>query len=92
MARVFTICFEFCEEKHIAMVTMQVDYLNETVYQIRLFNQNLYSIIPEGKISFTSTDNALPAQVQNHLAEALFLSVKSALNTYLHQPITTARS
>lgn len=90
MARVFTISYEFMSQRHIAMVTMSEALINVVQYNIKLFNQDLYSIIPDGKISFTSTDNALPAQVHGHVAEALFFSVKTALLNYLSHHMTTA--
>jgi hypothetical protein len=85
MARVFTISFDFLKERHIAMVTVVEDQTNNTVYNIKLFNENLYSIIPDGKICFSAAEKALPAEVQNQSAEELFLSVKTALNNFLLQ-------
>jgi hypothetical protein len=90
MSRVFTMSFDCRNERHTAMVTMWEEQSGLFNYQIKLFNQELYHLIPEGKISFKSSDTTLPPQIQNRDAEALYLSLQQALTNYLSPKTTTA--
>ena len=74
------------------MVTVVQEQTGNIIYNIKLFNENFYAIVPDGKMSFSAADEALPAEVQNSMAEELFLSIKTALNKFLSQQTgTTAK-
>lgn len=91
MARVFTISFDFWGERQIAMVTMSEQKISGIpICHIKLFNQDLYAIIPEGKLSFILGDHRIPTQIQNQVAEELYLSLRQSLTNYLPHNTPTA--
>jgi hypothetical protein len=90
MARVFTISFDYRNERHTAMVTLSEAQSGLSTCHIKLFNPALYHLLPEGKISFTSSDTTLPPQVQDIDAEELYFNLRQALTNYLSPTTTTA--
>jgi hypothetical protein len=86
MGRIFTTLFEFRNEKHVAMVSVSEEQAGHTEFSVRLLNQELYQLIPEGTIHFSSLQDSLPDSVQNRLAAELFLSIKAAVWQYLFHP------
>ena len=89
MGRIFTTLFEFKNEKHVAMVSVSEEEAGRPELNVRLLNQELYQLIPEGTIHFTSLHDSLPASVQSQLAAELFLSIKTAVWNYLFNPAAT---
>ena len=82
--------FEFENEQHIAMVTVCEEQAGSSKYQVQLFNQEFYHLIPDGKFNYSSVDNSLPAPIKNQAAEALLFAVQAAINMHLHLRPTTA--
>jgi hypothetical protein len=91
MGRVFTTMFDFKGEQHVAMVTVCEESNGQQDFQVQLFNQELFNLIPEGKLTYTSNDNLLPASLKTEAAVELFLSVKSVIHQHLCASPTVER-
>jgi hypothetical protein len=89
MGRVFTISFDFLNERHMALVSLCGASTQEATCHIQLLNKELYYLLPEGKISFAFNDNGLPPQIENRFAEELYISLRQALSNYLSSKTTT---
>jgi hypothetical protein len=92
MGRVFTMTFDFKDERHVAMVTVYNEHTDNESFTVRLFNETLHQIIPGGKIYFTSTNNSLPNVEQHPWAAELNGCIQQALSVHLMKKETVEES
>jgi hypothetical protein len=85
MGRVFTIMFDFRDERHVAVVTVCNQQPEDPVYYVRLFNPDLQKIVPGARIRFSPTDHSVPNSLQDPKAKELFLGIKDAIFGYLKE-------
>jgi hypothetical protein len=85
MGQVFTVMFDFRDDRHVASVTVCNVQLDKPVYYVRLFNPELHKIIPGGRFRYSSGDDSMPDSFQHPWAKELFLSIKEAISVYLEK-------
>jgi hypothetical protein len=86
MARIFTTRFNFNERSYDAIVT--ISSLNDTLtFSIRLMDQELFELIPEGYIRYSGKDGfkQLAGLNDNKLAQALMRSIVKAIEQYTEE-------
>jgi len=83
MGRVFTVMFEFCGERHAAVVSVYNAIAERLVFNVRLLGDELHSLVPEGKIIFSSTDSSAPASIEGTAATELFFAIRKEILRHL---------
>lgn len=86
MARIFTTRFHFNGRPYDAIVT--ISSINDTLtFSIRLMDQELFELIPDGFIKYSGKDGfkQLSTLNDNKLAQALMRSIVKAIEHYTEE-------
>jgi len=89
MARVFTVTFQYQDEGYAALVSVSDAQADQPIFNVRLMDEDLYSIIPEGKLTFISHNLVNPASIQDATTTDLFMCVRKAIFIHLSSEKTT---
>jgi hypothetical protein len=87
MSRLFTIAFDFWGKQQTALVSMFSSQTDSVQFTVRFQSDDLCHVLPEGQLTFSSTDSGLVKPINSRAAEELFVTVKIAISKYL---LTTA--
>jgi hypothetical protein len=82
MARVFTTRFTFNHQTYDAIVTVISNdgHLN---FAIKLMNDELFELLPDGHFNYTGKDGFKHVQVDNHLTQSLIQSIAVSIEKHL---------
>ena len=85
MARVFTINFDFEERAANALVCMYEKGYN-ILFKIHVFNEELYKILPDGKLEFSFTDGLRkPRELNNDKGRQLVRCITDKISQHLNR-------
>jgi len=83
MVQAFTISFDFEGKTHLALVSLKKGVGEELLYAVRVYDDSLTRIVPEGCIRYSSIKPLCPQSLQHPRALKLFSCIDEALNGHL---------
>ena len=83
MTRAFTISFDFSGRTYLALASVRKQNDEEISYSIRVFDDTLHRILPEGSISYSSSRPLCPHSLRHPQALKLFTSISDAVQCHM---------
>jgi len=83
MVRAFTISFDFEGRTFLALVSLKSCGENETQFTVRIYDDLLARIVPEGNLTYTSQKPLCPTSLKHPQALRLFTCINDAVNCHL---------
>ena len=82
MARVFTTCFTFNHQSYDAIVTV-LSREGQLNFTVRLMDDELFELLPDGHLNYTSKEGFKDVQSSNHLVQSLIECIAVSVETHL---------
>ena len=82
MARVFTTRFTFNHQNYDALVTV-VSNQGQLNFAIRLMDDELLELLPDGHLNYTGNDGFRDIQTDNRLVQSLMQSISVSIEKHL---------
>lgn len=84
MTKLFSIWFHFEETMYKALVTLQVKEARDAVFQVRILDQSLFRLIPQGIVSFSIVRGMqVPHELKSPVACELVLCITEAISNHI---------
>jgi|GEM_PF-2766180 len=83
MSRAFTISFDFEGKTYLAFASVTEKKEEETSYFVRLYDDNLYRIIPDGNVCFTSVEGCTKLPLSHPSADRLMNCISQSISDHL---------
>ena len=83
MNRAFTISFDFEGKTYLALASLKKGTEDELLYSVRVYDDPLTRIVPEGCLSYSSKKQLCPQSLHHPRALKLFTCINDALNDHL---------
>jgi len=82
MIRAFTISFDFDGKTYLALASISQKE-RDISYFVRLYDDSLYRIIPEGNVSYNSAEGYTKLSLKHPLADQLMTCISKSINAHL---------
>lgn len=83
MTKAFTISFQFEGKEYLALASIKKLISCETTYRVRVFDDPLFRILPEGSLQYSSARPLCPASLRHPQALRLFSCINDSLTSHL---------
>jgi hypothetical protein len=82
MIRAFTISFDFDGKTYLALASIKQKE-KDVCYFVKLYDDTLYRIIPDGHVSFNNTDGFTKLSLKHPLADKLMGCISRSITDHL---------